>query len=235
MIEAIGRHGIGANNPPMDIFQTIDALYTEAQAWLDGAAIETDAQAEELGKLMVMLSDAGKVCEAERKEKVAPLDEAREEIQALYKPPLDNVDRALKAAKVARDVWLKKQQAIIDEKARIAREEADRARREALEAIQSSRGDLAAREDAEAIVEAAKKAEHKAIALAKATPKAVGGRKTVSKTWQAEIVNSAQAAAWCWTHCKPDMESAIAVIVRAAVKAGRRDIPGVNITEEDKQ
>ena len=125
------RHGIGANNPPQNIFERIDSLYGEAKLWMDGAAIETDAQAAGLGALIDMLSDAGKACEAERKEKVKPLDDAKKDIQALYKPPLDNVDRALKAAKTVRDVWLKKQQAIIDEKARIAREEADKARREA--------------------------------------------------------------------------------------------------------
>ena len=231
MTEPIERHQIGANNPPKTIFDTIDALYTEAQAWLDGADIETDAQAEAMGKLMVMLSDAGKTCDAERKEKVKPLDDAKKDIQALYKPPLDNVDRALKAAKAVRDRWLKKKQAVIDEQARIAREEADRVRREALEAMQASRGDLPAREAAEAVAGAARRAEHKAVALAKATPKTVGGRKTVSKTWQAEIVNSAQAAAYCWERHRPDMEWLILHLVRKDVKAGRRDIPGVNITE----
>ena len=233
MSETTERHEIGGNNPPKTIFDTIDALYIEAQAWLDGEPIETDAQAESLGKLMVMLSDAGKECEAERKEKVKPLDDAKKDIQALYKPPLDNVDRALKAAKTVRDRWIKRKQAALDEQALQARIEADRVRREALDAMQSSRGDLIAREVAEAIAEAAKKAEHKAIALAKATPSAVGGRKTVSKIWAAEIVNSAQTAAWCWTHRKPDMEAAIAAIVWAAVKAGMRNIPGVNITEVD--
>ena len=231
MTEPIERHQIGANNPPKTIFDTIDALYTEAQAWLDGTDIETDAQAEEFGELMNMLRAAGKECQAECDDKMAPAKKAKAEIDALYKPPLDNVDRALKAAKAVRDRWLKKKQAILDEQARQAREEADRVRREALDAMQASRGDLGAREQAEAIVEAAKKAEHKAIALAKATPKAVGGRKTVSKTWQAEIVNSAQAASWCWEHRRGDMEGAILAIVRAAVKAGSRDIPGVNITE----
>lgn len=228
------RHGIGANNPPKTIFDTIDALYTEAQAWLDSKPVETDEQAEALGKLMLMLSDAGKACEAQRKEKVAPLDEAKKEIQALYKPPLDNVDRALKAAKVARDVWLKKKQAVLDEQARIAREEADRVRREALEAIQSSRGDLGAREQAEAIVEAAKKAEHKAIALAKATPAAIGGRKTVSKTFEYVLVNSAAAAAYCWKHHRKEMEAAILDLVRKDLRYGNMEIIGVEKREIDQ-
>ena len=226
------RHGVGANNPPKTIFDTIDALYTEASAWFDGTDIETDEQAEALGNLMVMLREAGKVCQAECDDKMAPVKKAKAEIDALYKPPLDNVDRALKAAKAVRDRWLKKKQAILDEQARIAREEADRVRREALEAMQSSRGgDLGAREQAESIAEAARRAEFKALALAKATPKAVGGRKTVSKTWQAEIVNSAQAAAYCWERHRPDMEWLTLHLVRKDVKAGRRDIPGVNITE----
>ena len=231
MSESAERHGIGANNPPITIFDTIDALYTEAQAWFDGTDIETDAQADLLDKLMIMLSDAGKACEAERKEKVKPLDDARKDIQALYKPPLDNVDRALKAAKTVRDRWLAKKQAIIDQQALQARIEADRVRREALDAMQASRGDLGAREQAEAIVEAARQAEFKALALAKETPKAVGGRKTVSKKWSAVLVNGPALAAHYWQTRRADMEAFLLGLAAADVRVGRRDIPGVNITE----
>lgn len=233
MSEATERHGIGANNPPKDVFQTIDDLYTEAQAYLDSKPVENDAQAEDLGALMDLLRAAGKACDAEREEKVAPLNKAKAEIQALYKPALDNVDRALKAAKTARDRWLGKKQAILDEQALQARIEADRVRREALEAMQASRGDLVAREEAEAIVEEAKKAEYKAIALAKATPAAVGGRKTVSKKWAAVMVNGPKAAAYCWQHHRPEMEAFIQKLADAEVRSGRRNIDGFHILETE--
>lgn len=232
MSDAAERHGIGANNPPKDVFQIIDDLYVEAAAWCDGAEIETDDQAETLGALMDLLRAAGKACDAEREEKVAPLNKAKAEIQALYKPALDNVDRALKATKVARDKWLKKKQAILDEQALQARREADRVRREALEAMQASRGDIVAREVAEAVLEEAKRAEYKAVALAKATPAAVGGRKTVSKTWKAVLVNGSKAAAYCWLHHRPEMEAFIQKLVNADVKAGKRNVDGFEIREE---
>ena len=54
------RHGIGANNPPKTIFDTIDALYTEATAWLDNKPVETDEQADGLGMLMNMLREPGR-------------------------------------------------------------------------------------------------------------------------------------------------------------------------------
>ena len=234
MSEAIERHGIGANNPPKDVFQTIDDLYVEAAAWIDGTDIETDAQAEGLGAIMDLLRAAGKACDAEREEKVAPLNKAKAEIQALYKPALDNVDRALKAAKVARDKWLKKKQSILDEQALQARIEADRVRREALEAMQASRGDIVAREVAEAVLEEAKRAEHKAIALAKATPAAIGGRKTVSKTFEYVLVNSAAAAAYCWKHHRKEMEAAILDLVRKDLRYGNMEIIGVEKREIDQ-
>ena len=225
---------IGHNNPPNDIFLTINDLYVEAGAWLDGTEIETDAQAEGLGKLMDMLREAGKACEAERAQKVAPLNKAKDEIQAVYMPALGLVDRALKAAKSARDRWLKKKQAIIDEQALQARIEADRVRREALEAMQASRGDLAAREEAEAIVEEARKAEHKALAMAKATPAAIGGRKTVSKTFKPFLVNGASAAAHYWKTRRTEMEAFLLWLANAEVKAGKRHIDGFDIRETEQ-
>ena len=74
------------NNPPKTVFERIDDLYAEAKLWLDGEAIQNDAQAEGLGRLMEMLKAAGDECEAERAAKVKPLNEAKTAIQAVYNP-----------------------------------------------------------------------------------------------------------------------------------------------------
>lgn len=225
------RHAIGANNPPRTVFDEIDDLYLEASNWLDGAAIENDAQAEALGMLMEALKAAGKICEAERKEKVAPLDNAKKEIQAAYKPWLDKVERALDAATTRRNLWLKAKQAILDEQARIAREVAKEEKRIADEAMRASRGDLAAREQAEELLKAAKAAEHKAIALAKAQPQAIGGRRTVTKKWEAVLVDMSAAAGWAYKNHQFQMSQWLSALANGEVKAGVRKIPGFEITE----
>ena len=231
------RHAIGANNPPRNVFERIDSLYGEAKLWLDGEAIETDAQAEGLGKLMDMLKAAGDECEAERAAKVKPLNEAKTAIQAVYNPYISEktgkVAMALGAAKKARDKWLKAKQAVLDEQARVAREEADRARREALEAMQASRGDLAAREEAEAVVEAARQADFKARAMAKEVPKTIGGRKTVSKKYAPHLANGVEAATHYWQTRRADMEEFLMKLAVADVRAGKREIPGFKIVEEE--
>ena len=230
-METDSRHGIGANNPPKTIFDTIDALYTEAQAWFDGTDIETDMQAEQLGNLMVMLSDAGKACEAERKEKVAPFDKAKKEIQAVYVPALGKADTALKQARVVGNRFLAKKQAALDEAARQARENAAEEKRIADEAMRASQGDLHAREEAEEMLKQAKRAEAAANAAAKATPASIGGRRTVSKRWHPEMNDGAAAAFHYWTTRRAEMEAFLINLAVADVKTGKREIPGFEIKE----
>ena len=97
--------------------------------------------------------------------------------------------------------------------------------------MRGSRGDLAAREQAEAMLEAAKSAEHKAIALAKAQPPAIGGRRTVSKKWEAVLVDMSAAAGWAYKSHKFSMSEWLMSLAKADVKAGARTIPGFEITE----
>lgn len=222
---------IGHNRPPKSIFETIDDLHTEASAWCDGAAIETDEQAITLGKLLDMLADAHKACEAERKEKVKPFDEARDRIQEVYVPFTKKAKSAIDAVKVVRDGYLSKKQAAIDEAARKAREEAEALKRAADEEIRRTRGNLEEREAAERKLEEAKAAEHKAIALAKAKPPNIGGRKTVSKTWETTISDPVAAANYCWQNHKEEMLALVLTLAKRDVKDGKREIPGFLIRE----
>jgi len=224
------RHEIGANNPPRTIFDDIDDLYFEAQGWLDGDAIDSDAQARGLGALMDAIKSAAKVCEAERMEKVAPLNQQKDAIQSIYNPyigkDVGKVSRALKIAGAVRDKWLKAKQSALDEAARIARQKADQERQMALQAMHDSRNNLAARQDAEALVEQARIADFTAIAAAKATPETIGGRKTVTQLWEPVLVDGANAAAHYWTVRRADMERFLFSLAIADVKAGKREIPG---------
>ena len=223
--------GVGHNLPPKPIFETIDDLHTEATAWCDGTAIETDEQALELGKLLKMLDDAHKTCEAERKEKAKPFDEGKKAVQAKYSPFIKKAELAIDAAKAVRDRYLRQKQAAIDEAARKAREEAEALKRDAEAEIRRTRGDLEAREAAERKVEEAKRAWHKAIALANTTPPTIGGRKTVSKTYDVTIADPVMAANYCWAHHKDEMLEFILVIGKRNVREGMRGISGFKVVE----
>lgn len=223
--------GIGHNLPPKSIFDVIDELHLEATNWCDGTAVETDEQAIELGRLLDMLAEARKACEAERKEKAKPFDDGKNAVQAEYVPFIKKAELALDAAKAVRDRYLRQKQAAIDEAARKAREEAEALKRAADDEIRRTRGDLEAREAAERNLEAAKQAEYKAIALAKATPPNIGGRKTVSKHWETTISDPVAAANYCWAHHKAEILELVLTLAKRDVKAGKREIPGFNIVE----
>lgn len=223
--------GVGHNLPPKPIFETIDDLHTEATAWCDGTAIETDEQALELGKLLKMLDDAHKTCEAERKEKAKPFDEGKKAVQAKYSPFIKKAELAIDAAKAVRDRYLRQKQAAIDEAARKAREEAEALKRAADDEIRRTRGNLEEREAAERKLEEAKAAEYKAIAMAKATPPNIGGRKSVSKKWETTISDPVAAANYCWQNHKEEMLALVLTLGKRDVTAGKREIPGFNIVE----
>lgn len=223
--------GVGHNSPPKTIFDTINDLHTEASAWCDGDSIATDDQALELGRLLDMLAEAHKTCEAERKEKAKPFDDGKKAVQAEYVPFIDKAKAAIDAAKVVRDRWLRQKQAAIDESARQAREEAEAKRKAADEEIRRTRGNLEAREAAERQLEEAKAAEYKALALAKVAPPAIGGRRRVSKVYETTITDPAAAANYMWGAHRVEMETFILDLGREDVRFGKREIPGFNIVE----
>lgn len=223
--------GPGHNLPPKSIFDTINDLHTEAMAWCDGTAIETDDQALALGRLLNMLADAHKTCEAERKEKVRPFDDGKKAVQAEYVPFIKKAELAIDAAKAVRDRYLRQKQAAIDEAARKAREEAEALKRAADEEIRRTRGNLEEREAAERKLEEAKQAEYKARAMAKQAPPNIGGRKTVSKRWETTISDPVAAANYCWQNHKDEMLELVLTLGKRDVNAGKREIPGFNIVE----
>ncbi len=219
------------NNPPKTVFETIDGLCLEAMHWLDGKPIETDEQAAGLGKLMDMLAAARKECEAERKEKVAPIDEAKKAIQAVYVPVLKKADDALGVAQTVRNRYLKAKQAVLDEQVRIAREEAAEALRIAQEAMRERTGSLADAQAAEALAEMARSAEINARIAAKATPAKIGGRKTVSKAWTATLVNLLDALRHYYQTRPADLSEYVTGLANTDVRHTGKYIPGFTTTE----
>lgn len=233
-------HQIGANNPPPDPFGAISAhiadLYAEARNWLDGDPITTQAQADEVTRLLDMIRDAAKVADGARQEENKPFDEGKAAVQAKYAPLIADTKAvrgktvlATEACKAALAPWRAAQEAIKQEAARKAREEAEAAARAAAEAMRASQvDDLAAREDAERLVREADQAAKLANRADKAATTGTGLR----SYWSPKLVDGVEAARHYWKVNRAECETFFLSLANADARQGIRSIPGFEIVEE---
>ena len=231
----------GHNLPPQTPFdkaaECIDLLHFEAANWLDGDAIETQGQADTVAKLLRDMQTAWKAADGVRKVEAAPFDEGKAEVQARYKPLLGRAKGVTDLCKRLTVPWLVKVNIDIAAKAETARREADEAAAKAAEAHgKAAPTDLAAIEEAERFLDDAKAAEAHAKHAARDKAQAKGGGKAVTlrSVWSGAITNLTVCARHYWETDRAALEELIAEMVRRDVRAGARDIPGVEITEELK-
>lgn len=230
---------IGHNRSPFDLSQEeADGLFLEASNWCDGAPIETQEQDDAVSSLLSQIKAAIKRADDRRKDEAKPHDEAKAAIQARYNTLIgDNKTAgkgklvlAAEACQKARTPWLKK----IDDEKRAAAErlrqeqlakqaEAEAAFRKAREA-----DDLEAKAEAERLAVEAAQAEKLAKRADKATTVKTGLRVVVT----AEITDMSAFAKWAWVHDKAALEEHFAARASDLAKNGRRDMAGVNVTEQ---
>lgn len=232
---------IGHNQPPEPTpfelaSQEVEKLYGEAKLWLDGEEVDRQEMADEISKLLNMIRAAKKTADTARKDEKKPFDDGAKEVQARYKPLLDKADLAADACKKALAPWLQKLQRESDELAERARQEAAEKARAAQEAIRNTQADnLAEREAAEALVKEAKDAETAANKASKATAKASGGvgrATSLRTTYTPVIIDPVLAASHYWKHAQKEIEELVLSLAKADVRAGVRNIPGIEIREE---
>lgn len=229
---------IGHNQPsPFDMYAVhIGDLFDEAQNWLDGSGVNSDADAEGVSRLLSMLRKAAKDADGARADEKRPHDDAAKAVQAKWKPLLDKAQLAIDTAKSALTPYLTRKEAEQRAEAERLRQEAEEAARKAREAHQASGTDLAAAGNAvaletvaEALQKAAKKAEG-AKAHAKGGERAVGLR----SVWSAEVQDFTVFARWAWEHRGSELRQFLRTLADREVSAGARSLPGVTITEERK-
>lgn len=237
------RHSIGANNPPLSPFDAhkanIEDLYAEARNWCDGKPIETQAQADEVSRLLGLIREAEKAAEETRKAEAKPFDDAKAEVQERYNPLIQKdkgkTALAASACKAALAPWLKK---LEDEKravAEAARLAADAKAREAQEAMRAAQADdLDAREAAERLVQAAKRAEQAASRAEndKASAAGLGRAVTLRSYWSAEIIDLKDACRYFWANDPEAFRALVQQLATAEVQATKRDLPGVKAVED---
>ena len=236
---------IGHNNPPATPFdvakEKIEGLYSEAKNWMDGTPISSQAQADEIQKLMRLVQEAAKEADEERKKEAKPFDDGKAEVQARYNPLIQKdrglTDMAVSACKKALAPWLQK---IADENeriAKIAREEAAEAQRLAMEAMKARTGtNLEENEEAERLVKQAKEAETFARRAdnQKATAKGFGRAASLRTYYTAQIDDPTAFARYCWLHHREAVDHFFAELAQSLVDRKCPNIIGVSTIEEKR-
>lgn len=231
--------GIGHNRPSPfeEARDRVELYYGEAQLWLDGQAIDSQEQADELSNLLNLIRQAKKSADEARKAEKKPLDDAVKEIQERYRPILQKADLAADTAKKALQPWLDEQDRLAREAAEAARREAEerqRAAEEAMRKAQAEAADLAARENAERLAAEAKQAEKAASKASKTTAKASGGigrAASLRTSYEARITDEREFAAYAWQRHHDELMEWMQQLAARLVRANQRGIPGVEVIE----
>jgi len=254
------RVHLGANNPPEEtpaatvaptaegfeaIKVNIEDLLVEARNWADGVAVENQAQADEIARLIEDLRDAENAADEARKAEVKPLDDARDAIQTrynIYIAPLKNkkpgkVPLAVSALKTTLGAWLTKLDDERREREAAAQAEAAKLAEEAAAAMRASvPEDFGAREEAEEKVAEAQAAATVAKQLSTARVHAHGGNRAIGlRTYWVPALTAPKDALVHYLKTRPDDIKAL--LLELAVKdvaEGKRAIPGFEITEQRK-
>ena len=227
--------------PPISDYEAakerIEDLLIEARNWLDGAPVETQAQADEVGRLMDSLRTAHRHADAARKVEAKPFDDGKAEVQGRYNPLLKRASDAVDGAKATVGRFLQAQE-------RKRREEADRLRREADEAARAAReaaeaaapDDLTSVEHREEAATFARELERDAKRAAEARPQAAGGRRAVSLRtyWFPVITDENAALRHIWLTDREAVKAFALEWAKREVASGKRQMPGFDVQSEER-
>lgn len=163
----------GHNMPPDPLDEALapygDHL-AEAETWLDGSPVETEAQMRAVDAILAEVKAAEKAVSAAQKSEAAPLHDAWKAALARYKPTLDDLDRIKRGLIAAVDGFKRKLAAEKAEAERKAREEAERAAEALRQAHAAARAsDIEAQRALAAAEQEAEIARIKAAQAAKAS------------------------------------------------------------------
>lgn len=217
------------NNPPDPIDEALAPFgdtITEAEAWLDGSAVESEGQMKAVDALIKEIKAAKKAVEAAEESEAKPIYDAWKAAKERFKPTLTDLDRIAKGLVATVDTFKRKlaaeKEAARKEAERLAWEET----RKAQEAARlAAANDIEAQRQAAAAMEAAEAAQKAAQAAAKDTVK---GMRTYDVT---EVIDGTAYARWLWQN---DREPLMAWMEEHARKC-KHHVPGVVETRQEKR
>lgn len=249
------RDAIGGNSPPEEIKPEwevvkihMDDLLIEASNWADGGKVESQAQADKIGKLRQLLQDAANLADKARVAEKDPLDTAIAEIQDRYNAyiaPLKNkkpgsVSKAVSALGNLLTDWLRKLDDAKRERENKAREEAENAQAAALAARQEAKqsGDLAEMDGADDLLAQAEEAAKALREVEREKVQVAGEFRNIGlrSSWVA-VLRPGQGGTALIHYAKAQPDRVKAFLQQLAdedVRRGLRDIPGFDVNEERK-
>lgn len=170
------------NNPPDPIDEALAPygdVISEAESWLDGQAVENEAQMKAVDALLRGIKGAHKAVSAAEESEAKPIYDQWKAAKARYAPTLTDLDRIKKGLVSIVDAFKRKLAAEKAEAERKARAEADAARRAAEEAARAAgAGNIEEQRAADAAMEEARRAQEAAQTASK---DAVKGLRTVHR------------------------------------------------------
>ena len=194
---------VGDNKPPLSAEHaaTITELEIELSAWLTGADITEQPQADELGVLLGKMDAAKRAAEAALKGERKPHQDAVTALGVEYKPALESAERCLTAGKLALGRWRQHLEAEAARRAAELRAEQKRLEDEARAAREAAGTDI---EAAAAAAELAEQSVTHRIAAAVVAKKPVGSAKLggrslrMVKRHAAHVEDPDAAIEWAW-------------------------------------
>ncbi len=244
-IAAIG-HNAPPEPTPFEAVEThITDLITEAHNWADGEGVSTQAQADDVGRLIEDLRKAAKAADDLRIEEARPFDEGKAAVQARYAPLIADpktknpgkVWKAIDALKATLKPYLDRLKAEQEAEARRLREAAEAVAKAARKAAQAAAAsDLAAQENAEELVKAAEQAAADAKRAENVKAQSRGGERAIGlKTFYRAEMTDRKAALVHYLTDRPDVVVGfLQAQADADVRAGKRSIPGFNVVEDTR-
>lgn len=238
MTDKENEAGLGHNS--QTAFEAIQAhvndTMEEARHWLDGAKVESEAEAEKIALLLSEVRSAGAAVEANRKAEGEPHRLIVLDVNARHKALTETLERAQKACKAALQPWLIKLEAERQEAARLIREEADEKARQAVAAIQSAAqsSNLESIEEAEAKLKEAKKVARDANRIDNARVGVAGGDRAVALRARriAVVTDMTEAARHYWKKDPAAFVELVQKLASADARAGVDNVPGVTFETE---
>jgi hypothetical protein len=231
------------NATPFDLIaEHLEGLIDEARNFADGEPVANQGQADAVSALIESLRIAAKDADAERVRENKPHDDAKAAVQAKYAPLIADpknknpgkVWKAIDALKACLQPYLAALDAEKREAERVAREAADKAAKDAVDAMRAAAAnDLQAREQAEALIADAEAAQKAAKAAAGDKAHATGGSRAMGlrSVWKAELKDAQIAAGFFWKRDPSVFNAFLQKLADEDVRAGKRSIPGFDVTE----
>lgn len=251
------RAVIGGNEPPPEEqikpeWETVkvhmDDLLTEAANWADGVKIESQDQADAVGRLRQLLQDASNLADKARVAEKEPFDKAIAEIQDRYNAyiaPMKNkkpgsVSKAVVALGNLLEPWLNKLADEKREREEAARKAAEDAQAAAIAARQEAKksDDLAVIDQADSLLEQAEEAAKALRSVEREKVQAKGEFRAIGlrSVWVARLKEGGGGAALVhYAKAQPERVKAfLQTLADEDVRRGVREIPGFEITEQRK-